>query len=243
MLRRREIDGTHYLAFAELERSLHFTHAITTRQLADDPSDPEAEPLRFAARLGVPRDRLVLLRQVHGSETVVCSDDNAGAAPGARPQADGAILLSSGLFAAIRTADCVPVIAQLPRHRAAALFHSGWRGTCARVVERGLRRLLEQTGAEASELIVAIGPAIRSCCYDVGEEVLRDFERAGHPVRELLDGRRLDLPRSVQLQAREVGASNILDSGLCTVCRNELFYSYRKEKTPLRTWTIAGWSR
>ncbi len=241
MLEQRDIDGIRYFVFPDLERNSHFTHAITARQPFPDPDGKEMAPFRLLERFGVPGDRLVLLQQVHGPESIVLGQETGALPPGHRPEADGIILTSPGYYGVIRTADCVPVIAELPNRRAVGLFHSGWRGTCARVVELGLRRLLEVTGADAAELLVAIGPAIRACCYEVGPEVLETFEEAGHPLDGLFDGGRLDLPEAVRRQALAVGAVNILDSGMCTVCRNDLFYSYRKEKTALRTWTVAGW--
>ena len=241
MLHPRNIDGFAYFAFPHLERSPHFIHAVTPRQPSCGVAESEALNLRLLERLGVPRDRLLRLHQVHGTETLGPEADLLPAESGERPQADGWILTRPGRFGVIRTADCVPVIALLPERKAVGLFHSGWRGTCGRIVERGLGRLLEATGADAGELMVAIGPAIRRCCYEVGEEVFQAFAAAGHQTDGLRAGSHLDLVEAVRRQARAAGAGTILDSGMCTVCRNDLFYSYRKEKTPLRTWTVAGW--
>jgi YfiH family protein len=240
MLKRRNIAGISCFVFPDLERNPHFTHAITGRQLSADTAENETANLKLLERLGIPGDRLVLLHQVHGAETVVLGDGQSAFRPGERPEADGVIMTAPGLFGAIRTADCVPVIAQLPDRHSVGVFHAGWRGACSRIVERGLRRLLELTDADPSELVVAIGPSIRRCCYEVGEDVREAFLKAGHS-REIFDGRFLDLPGAICLQARAVGAGIILDSGMCSACRNDLFYSYRKEKTPLRTWTVAGY--
>jgi len=180
------------------------------------------------------------LRQVHGATTIVPEYGQTRLPFPDGPEADGVILTSPGFYAVIRTADCVPVIARLSGHRAVGVFHAGWRGTRARIVESGLRKLLVVTGADPSELVVAIGPSIRSCCYEVGDDVRKAFLEAGHSEQGIFDGGRLDLPAAVRRQARAVGAATILDSGMCSVCRNDLFYSYRKERTPLRTWTVAG---
>jgi polyphenol oxidase len=76
----------------------------------------------------------------------------------------------------IQTADCVPVLLADTRTRAVAAFHAGWRGTLARIVERGVGAMQLQFGSRPRDLIAAIGPAIGPCCFAVGEEVRGEFE-------------------------------------------------------------------
>jgi hypothetical protein len=62
------------------------------------------------------------------------------------------------------------------RRRIVAAFHAGWRGTLARIVERGIGTMRLQFGSKPKDLIAAIGPGIGACCYSVGEEIRFDFE-------------------------------------------------------------------
>ena len=87
---------------------------------------------------------------------------------------------------------------------------------------------------------VALGPCIRQCCYRVGPEVENRFRGAGHPVQELFSEDRLDLVTANRGQLEEMGVSKVIDSNQCTACRTDLFYSYRREKTKQRMWTLAG---
>jgi YfiH family protein len=121
-----------------------------------------------------------------------------------------------------------------------AVFHAGWRGTANRIVEKGVSKLLEVSGAKAEEVLIAFGPCIRKCCYEVGEEVKRAFAAARQEVSRIFSGPFLDLVEANRRQLFRLEVTRILDSNLCTACRTDVFYSYRRERTPSRIWTIAG---
>jgi polyphenol oxidase len=122
---------------------------------------------------------LITVRQCH---TGIIRRVDSVALPLSTP--DGKTLLrGDGLFTAdpnlllgILTADCVPVLVADTRTRAVAAFHAGWRGTLARIVERGVGTLRRECGSRPQDLIAAIGPAIGACCFAVGEEVRHEFE-------------------------------------------------------------------
>ena len=81
-----------------------------------------------------------------------------------------------GLLLAITTADCVPVLVVDMEHRVVGAFHAGWRGTVARIVEKGAGEMRRHFGSNPCNLRAAIGPCIRKCCYSVGAEVRSEFE-------------------------------------------------------------------
>ena len=109
-------------------------------------------------------------------------------APHREPLAgDGIITNVTGLLLSIKTADCVPVlIADVKRHVIGA-FHAGWRGTAARIVEKGVGEMRRQFGSDPRNLRAAIGPCVRSCCYAIGEEVRAQFESQFHYADELFE--------------------------------------------------------
>jgi YfiH family protein len=98
---------------------------------------------------------------------------------------DGLMTDRADVVLGVVTADCVPVLVADVRHRAVAAFHAGWRGTLARMVERGIGTMRLRYGSRPKDLIAAIGPAIGACCFAVGEEVRFDFESQFSYVREL----------------------------------------------------------
>lgn len=113
---------------------------------------------------------LVEVRQIHSA--IVRRID----APAEDPLAgDGLITNTPGLLLAIKTADCAPVLVADVKRRVVGAFHAGWRGTVARIVEKGVGEMHRQFGCQPADLRAAIGPCIRKCCYRVGEEVRAEF--------------------------------------------------------------------
>jgi hypothetical protein len=90
-------------------------------------------------------------------------------------QGDGLITDRAGLALAVRTADCLPIIIADPARRAVGLFHAGWRGTLARIVEKGVGEMRRALGSDPAELLAAIGPGIHRCCYEVAEDFRDTF--------------------------------------------------------------------
>ena len=85
------------------------------------------------------------------------------------------ITAECGVLLTIRIADCLPVLLVDPRQRVAAAVHSGWRGALGRVIEKSVGDLRRSFGSDPRDLIASLGPSIRACCYDVGEEVVEGF--------------------------------------------------------------------
>ena len=122
---------------------------------------------------------MIPMRQVHSSviHRVDESHIGQGRADVGHPQhplvGDGLIANRAEMVLAVRVADCLPVLMADPVRRAVGAFHAGWRGTLARIVEKGVGELRRQFGSDPADIKAAIGPGIHRCCYEVGED-LRD---------------------------------------------------------------------
>jgi purine-nucleoside/S-methyl-5'-thioadenosine phosphorylase / adenosine deaminase len=114
---------------------------------------------------------LAQVRQVHSA--ITHRVDSVSKHP---PGGDGMITNVSGILLAVKTADCVPVLVADVKQHAVAAFHAGWRGTVARIVEKGVGEMRRQFGSAPRDLHAAIGPCIRKCCYSVGADVRTEFE-------------------------------------------------------------------
>jgi len=148
---------------------------------------------------------------------------------------------------AVRAADCVPLLMADRARGAVAAVHAGWRGTVARVAVAAVDALGREFGTRPQDLIVAIGPNIGGCCYEVGSELVDAFAAAGHE-RYLIDrwflspppsrgssvrsALTLDVARANtdQLILAGVPEEQIFVSGLCTAMHLDVLTSYRKEK-------------
>lgn len=114
---------------------------------------------------------LVNLRQIHSDVIYRVDDPAKKLAPG-----DGMITHTPRVLLAIRTADCLPILIADPKQRAVGAFHAGWRGTLARIAEKGVGAMRREFGSDPQNLVAAIGPGIHACCYSVGAEVKDQFE-------------------------------------------------------------------
>ena len=208
-------------------------HLFTTRQL----QLPSAEACRaLASAVGVATDHVVSMNQVHGREIVTVR----GEVPRERPEADALVSRSPDVALVVRAADCVPLLIADGQTGAVAAVHAGWRGTAARVAVAAVESLTREFDSRPEDLIVAIGPAIGPCCYEVGSDLVDAFAAAGHE-RYLIDRwfltprekkMRLDVPGANrdQLVLAGVREENIHVSGLCTAMHLDLLTSYRVEK-------------
>ncbi len=189
----------------------------------------------FLQEMGFHPDNLVMVKQVHGSVIVVAErpDPELLEAP-----ADGLITKLPGLVLGVRTADCVPVFFWDPVQKVAGIAHGGWKGVKDGIVAQMLKIFEKRCGTKMGNLRVAIGPSIRKCCYEVGKEFLGYFPGF---YRGKGDKGHLDLVGAIKsrLLKRGIAEGHICDTGLCTVCENKKFFSYRVEnQTPERILSV-----
>ena len=202
----------------------------------DAPESVAENRRRLARAAGAP---LFVAAQVHG---VAIARVGVGDTPEdvARLQADGLCSDRADVALAVFVADCIPAIIVDPRTGAFAAVHAGWRGTLAGVLPAAVSALGAHFGSRASDLRVALGPAIGACCFEVGPEVVAAFE-AGLPgaraadviVRELAGGKaHIDLKRVNRLLLERAGVDPAaIDAGPeCTSCDQARFFSYRRDK-------------
>jgi len=179
--------------------------------------------------------------QVHGADVrVIHTVEEAKPAENQRGETvycDVIVSDAKGVLAGVKTADCVPILIGDRVTGAFAAVHAGWRGTLATAVIVGVQRLAKEYDARPVDLRVAIGASAGPCCYEVGGEVIEAFSskfvdgeklftptRPGHAMVDLLKANR------DQLISIGVKAERIHMAPICTMCRTDLFFSYRREK-------------
>lgn len=241
--------GVRAIACAPLERE-GFANAFSTRgggvsafpegslNLAGFDQDSAENILenrrRFISALGGAW-KLAASWQVHGSDVLVLRDHDDPRSESERCDALATNL--KGLLLGVKTADCVPVIIGDPRSGACAAVHAGWRGTLAGIVKRALAVLRVEFGTDARDVRAALGPAALGCCYEVGADVVEPFRAkfkdadslfkptdAGHALVDLHEANRRQLVES------GVAAERVHALPLCTMCRPDLFFSYRQDR-------------
>jgi len=247
----RERDGVSILVCAPLEAE-GFANGFSTRAGGCSPIPQGALNLAGfneddAANIHENRRRfLKLFRgdwrfatcwQVHGADVRVVRVDAAGALDANTERCDALTTDAPRVLLAVQTADCVPVLLGDARTGACAAVHAGWRGTAAEIVPAALARMRAEYGTRAGDVRASIGPAASVCCYEVGAEVLETFRTRFRYADELLvptrDGHaRIDLQRAIRRQLTGAGVlpERIHTAPFCTICRDDLFFSYRRDK-------------
>ena len=173
---------------------------------------------------GRPPRHIIEAEQVHGASSAIVECAQAAPITGC----DALITARPGLALCIRTADCLPIFMADAARGIVALAHAGWRGLAAQLPARVIALLRSAYRVRASDLRVAIGPAIHGCCYEVGPEFAGAF---GRFVAERNGRRTCDLIGAAveQLQRCGVPVPRIADSGLCTACDVDRWFSLRRE--------------
>ena len=167
----------------------------------------------------------VHIRQVHDDRIIVA--DNSLKNKRVLQEADGLITQTLGLPLAICSADCLSVFLYDEKRCSIGLIHVGWKGSQKNIVGQTIKLMTEQWQTDPKTIKVVFGPAIRSCCYEVGDEFQEFFPK------ELIarDNQYfLDLPQMTQDQLLSAGVEkvNIVDCEICTCCDSN-YFSFRRE--------------
>ncbi len=203
------------------------------RSTEDDPEAVAQNRTRLLTAAGLDPERLATAGQVHGARIVEVT------APGHHPDCDALVTRVPGVALAVTTADCMSLLYQAPG--VVAAVHSGWRGTADAMPTAALTAVCRLAGCAPDAVRVAIGPAIRGCCYEVGDDVARHFPAAA--VRATEGRPRLDLPTAARLALEQAGvpAEHIDDTGACTYCEPALYFSHRRDQGRTgRHWGVAA---
>ncbi len=198
------------------------TFYLQSALLAAEPWLRHGFALRDAPALGA--EEAAIVKQIH-SPLIVRAEQQ-----GLCGEADALVTDRMAVRLAIRTADCVPLLLADPEHRAVAAVHAGWKGTLAAIAQHTVARMQNEFGSKPRALLVAIGPCIQACCFEVGDEVAEHFTG---DVIQRQSGRRphIDLAAAnhSQLLSAGISANHIDVSQACTCCDAERFHSYRRD--------------
>ena len=197
---------------------------------------------RMAETIGVEPNSLVFAAQTHTTNVrkVTAEDKGKGIVyPLDYQDVDGLITNESGICLTTFYADCVPLFFIDPVHKAIGLSHSGWRGTVGKMGRETLRRMKEEYGTDAKDVIAAVGPSICQDCYEVSEDVIEKFKEAFDEIYwgELFYQKennkyQLNLWKANEIILLEAGVpkENIAVTNVCTNCNCDMLFSHRATK-------------
>ncbi len=184
---------------------------------------------------GIAPDRVLYVNQKHTDNVLIIESHKHTT----ETIADAILTDQQGILIGIKVADCVPVLLYDNKKEAVGAVHAGWRGTAAGIIKNAINLMREHFESEPEDIVIAIGPSIKWCCYEVSEDVLNAVKTQTGEGEYFIerDGRLcLDLPSANIAQAISLGVrvDNIWISGDCTFCHPERFFSYRYNRTERR---------
>ena len=181
-------------------------------------------------------------KQIHSNIVNKVDKDNIGQII----DGDAIITNEKNVPLLILTADCVPVVLVDKVNKAVGLVHAGWRGTYGKICSETLQSMKENYNTNTEDVVAIIGPSIGKCCYEVSYDLVEKFSallpNADEKIYEIRDEKYyLDLWEINTQILKEFGVlkSNIINMNICTSCKCDRFFSYRKhDKTPKRIGTF-----
>jgi copper oxidase (laccase) domain-containing protein len=198
--------------FPALTAIANVRHAFIERVPGIDVSHDKAEALkrleivhRDARReIGIGDWPLLTAQQVHGAKIAVI--DRPIGRDHEFAGCDGLITNQNRMALGIHVADCCAIYLVDPRTPAIGLVHSGKKGTELAIAAKAIEQMRERFGSNPADLVVQLSPCIRPPHYEI------------------------DFAAQIVEQCRAVGVKQIHDSGVCTACDIDRYYSYRAEK-------------
>jgi polyphenol oxidase len=198
--------------FPALNAIGNLRHAFILRIPGIDVSADKAEALKrldavhreFRREIGIGDSPLLIAQQVHGDKTAVI--DRSIQADTEFAGCDGLITNQREIALGIHVADCCAVYIVDPKTPSIGLVHSGKKGTALEVVPKAIQKMREHFGSNPVDLVVQLSPCIRPPHYEI------------------------DFAAEIVRQCRDAGIEEIHDSGICTACDLDRYYSYRAEK-------------
>lgn len=191
---------------------------------------------RLAQALQIPLDRLTMTHQVHRDEVSVVTEETVGMGL-SQPMAwesDAIITALPNTPLIGYYADCVVTLLYDPATQTIGVCHAGWRGTAASILSKTVARMADALGTHRDTLTAVIGPSIGACCFETDADVPTAMEtQLGGWVQSMITEKgakfHVDLQQinAMQLQKAGLSEENIINSGICTCCEREVFWSHR----------------
>ena len=165
----------------------------------------------------------VWIYQTHSSICVNASEVNSIV------KADASFTSLPGVVCGVLTADCLPVFVSKKDGSMVGIAHAGWRGMISGVVEN----LIESFDCNGAELVVHLGPAISSNCFEVGEEIKDLYLSKNNNFKRSVSFNNnkyyLDLYEAVKVILEDFQVVSISGGDRCTFLESEHYFSYRRD--------------
>ncbi len=246
-----EQDGLTLVLSPLLRKENYFVHAFTTRlgghsqapldsfnlgrhfNTEESRTDAMRNRDLLCKSLSLDSSRLAVPGQEHTNNVhTLEADESHARGPFHYPGIDAIATARVEQPVLLHFADCVPVMLVDRVKRQICVIHAGWRGTAGSIVKKSVQVMVEKLDSKPGDIAAAVGPAIGSCCYETGDEVVEKLNQTvegGQFLTQLRNGRHYpDIKAYNAMQLLECGVENIDVASWCTACNPEIFYSHRQ---------------
>jgi polyphenol oxidase len=196
---------------------------------------------KLSDKVGISQNNFIYLNQVQGNNVLVAKKEHKGSGSfdyeRCIKQTDAAITTTPEICLVTLVADCVNILLFDPKKKMIGVVHAGWQGTLNLAAKTTIEKAKREFGCDPKDIIASLGPSIDPCCYEIGTEVVSQFEQklpadAEHVIKHTNGKAQLDnkLANKRQLLSAGLKDENIEVSKICTGCQTDRFYSYRIEE-------------
>lgn len=238
-----------YLVHAFSPRSFEKEEGVCEELLLGRKNDPRTSQQHrqfLLENLNINSEELFLVKQVHGERVFILDDPQKSVDQVEQEEADALITHLTEKPIAVLSADCVPVILYDPEKHVVGVIHAGRKGTQKHIVSKTISILSDSYGCHPKNMVMALGPAIGGCCYEVEDPCIAPFREQFQGWKEFVTDNSesrfmLDLLKANEAEGVVAGITkeNIHQSGECTSCNNDRWFSYRREGTTGRIVSLA----
>jgi YfiH family protein len=202
----------------------------------DQTHNVEGNRSLLARAFGISQEKLVTVKQVHGTDILVIDEPNDDVSHFLGIEGDAVITNQPGVMIGVCVADCAPILLLDNEKQIVAAIHAGWQGTASKLVAKTVAGMKSLFDSNPIKIQAVIGPCIGKCCYEVDAPVKQAFAQNNVPwelcVEQTAEGKwRLDLAaanRSLLIGAG-IPTTQIQVLDMCVCCHRELYFSYRRD--------------
>lgn len=225
-------DGILYYQFERFNSLNFIAHLFTSRIGWNN----ENISKKISEILKVSKSNQVNLKQVHGTNIILIDSYDMDFKELSKLEGDGLITAIPNVILSTNHADCVPIYFIDQKNKVVGLAHGGWKGSYENISGKMIDRMEKEYNSNSRDILIGIGPSIGPCCYEVSEDLGKQFKERYPDFPNILIEKNnkifLDLWKTNYLQAKDKGVrkENIIMSKACTSCNVDKFHSYRKER-------------
>ncbi len=246
------IENPKYLQFTKLNEYNNLIHFYTKRPFSLTYEEYQKDKEKALTKLNTISpysiNKCTLANQAHTTNVAKVTLDNLN---NDFLNTDGLITNLKDVCLLTKTADCQAILLYDPINQVIGNIHSGWKGTLNKIIVNAINIMTNDYRSNPQDIIACICPSILKCCFEVDADVVEEFKHNHSNIEEdiylgdIKDNKQKYYIDTVNINKKillslGLKEENIIASDLCTKCHNDLYHSYRYDKTEERNIAIIG---